>query len=120
MKGLQKEWTTGVCVCTHTCTDLLHLGIEVGVAICNNELDCFIGYLFIRGFHGDAPDKVHPGQVKAFHTLKSDHDTLNINVNQDMFNLYSYVQCISALTNKETSCASFVKKQNAEKHVSKD
>lgn len=52
-------------------TDLLHLGIEVSVAICNNELNCFIGYLFIRGFHGDAPDKIHPCQVKAFHALKS-------------------------------------------------
>lgn len=51
-------------------TDLLHLGIEVGVAICDNELDCFISYLFIRGFHGDAPDKIHPCQVKALHTLK--------------------------------------------------
>lgn len=52
-------------------TDLLHLGIEVSVAICNNELNCFVGYLFIRGFHGDAPDKIHPCQVKAFHALKS-------------------------------------------------
>lgn len=61
---------------THTYIDLLHLGIEVGVAICDNELDCFIGDLFIGGFHGDAPDKIHPCQVKAFHTLKSDHTML--------------------------------------------
>lgn len=57
---------------THSYADLLHFGIEVGVAICYNKLDCFIGYFFIRSFHGDAPDKIHPRQVKAFHTLEAE------------------------------------------------
>lgn len=73
---LSKKKKEGFCLrglCTHTSTDLLHLGIEVGVAVCDNELDCFIGYFFIRGFHGAAPDKIHPRQVKAFHTLKPNH-----------------------------------------------
>lgn len=52
-------------------TDLLHLGIEVSVTVGNNELDGFIGYLFIRAFHGDAPDKIHPCQVQTLHTLKN-------------------------------------------------
>lgn len=57
-------------VCTR-CTDLLHLGIEVSVAVGNNELNGFIGYFFIRAFHGYAPDKIHPRQVQTFHTLKN-------------------------------------------------
>lgn len=57
--------------CAQRRTDLLHLGIEVSVTVGNNELDGFIGYLFIRAFHGDAPDKIHPCQVQTFHTLKN-------------------------------------------------
>lgn len=53
------------------CTDLLHLGIEVSVTVGNNELNGFIGYFFIRAFHGYAPDKIHPRQVQTFHTLKN-------------------------------------------------
>lgn len=65
----------------HTKTDLLHFWIEVGVAICDYELDRFIGYLFIRGFHGDAPNKIHPCQVKTLHTLITAYDTLNALLN---------------------------------------
>lgn len=65
-----------VWLCT---TDLLHLGIEVSVTVGNNELDGFIGYFFIRAFHGYPPDKIHPRQVQTFHTLK------NITVSETMF-----------------------------------
>lgn len=52
-------------------TDLLHLGIEVSVTVGNNEQDGFIGYFFIRAFHGYPPDEIHPRQVQTFHTLKN-------------------------------------------------
>lgn len=62
---------TSARACAQRCTDLLHLGIEVSVTVGNNELDGFIGYFFIRAFHGYAPDKIHPRQVQALHTLKN-------------------------------------------------
>ena len=78
--GKYQHWNgsviSSICICcVHRYTDLLHLGIEVGVAVCDYELDCFISYFFIRGFHGDAPDKIHPCQVKALNTLQSDDMT---------------------------------------------
>ena len=60
---------------------LLHLGVEVAVAVRDDELDGLVGDLLVRRLHGDAPDKVHTGQIQPLHALsghKQAHRTVSI------------------------------------------
>lgn len=50
--------------------DLLHFGVEVYVAVGNDELYGFICDVLVWRFHCDSPDEVHPGQIQSLHTLR--------------------------------------------------
>ncbi len=49
---------------------LLHFGVEVNVAVSNDELYGFISNVLVWRFHSDPPDEVHPSQIQSLHTLK--------------------------------------------------
>lgn len=51
-------------------SDLLHFGVEVYVAVGNDELYGFICDVLVRRFHRNSPDKVHPSQIQSLHTLR--------------------------------------------------
>lgn len=49
---------------------LLHFGVEVNVAVSNDELYGFISNVLVWRFHSDPPDEVHPSQIQSLHTLR--------------------------------------------------